>query len=109
MSRRLEWAGVTVAIRAIDLPDPTSPEARQWLHDLGEQTVEHLRQAVGGIALRSEPVVRFDGPQDDALQGSIYALSISAQIDVDDLPVGSAMRAAWERNGVLTTDPGVIL
>jgi hypothetical protein len=111
---RLEWAGVTFAIRASDisaLAEQPGGEAlvRDYFRDLGPAALEHLRESVGGIPLRSEPIVRIDGPQDDALQGPIYALSVSAQVDVDDLPVGSTMRAAYDRHGVLTTEPGFIL
>lgn len=111
MSRRLEWAGASFSMPARDI-DAVKAEGRQalreYVRDAGQQALEHLRQAVGGIPLRSEPIVRFDGPTDDALQGWIYVLSIAAQVDVDELPAGSTMRAAWDRHGVLTTEPGVI-
>lgn len=110
---RLEWAGITFAIRASDVSDLAErggePAVRAYFRDTGAAALEHLRESVGGIPLRSEPIVKIDGPDSDPLQGMIYALSVSAQVDVDDLPVGSTMRAAWDRHGVLTTEPGVIL
>lgn len=110
---RLEWAGITSATRASDISALTAEggkeAVRRYFKDLGEQTLEALRQAVGGIPLRSEVIVRLDGPVDDVLQGLIYALTVSAQVDVDDLPAGSDMLAAWERHGVLTLDPEPIL
>lgn len=111
MSR--EWAGMSVAVRAADvnavLAEGGKPALRTYVRDLGDQALEGLRQAVGGIPMRSEPIVSWNGPTDDPLQGPIYVLQVAAQVEVDDLPAGSTMRAAYDRHGVLTTDPGVVL
>lgn len=111
MSRRLEWAGASFSMPAADV-EAVKAEGREalrsYVRDAGQQALEHLRSATGGILLRSEPIVRFDGPTDDPLQGWIYVLSIAAQVDVDELPAGSTMRAAYDRHGVLTTEPGFV-
>lgn len=109
----LQWAGMSVAVRAADvnavLAEAGKPGLREYVRDLGAQALEGLRQAVGGIPMRSEPIVSWNGPTDDPIQGPIYVLQIAAQVEADDLPAGSTMRAAWDRHGVLTTEPGVIL
>lgn len=113
MTRRLEWAGITFAIRASDVSDLAvrggEQAVRDYFRETGAAALEHLRESVGGIPLRSEPIVNIAGPEADPLQGMIYALSVSAQVDVEELPAGSTMRAAWDRHGVLTTEPGLIV
>lgn len=112
MSRDLQWAGMSVAIKAADVSAVVAEGGKQalrsYFRDAGDQALELLRQAVGGIPLRSEPVVSVNGPTDDPVQGNIYVLQIMAQVDVLELPAGCTMRAAYDRHGALTIEPGFV-
>lgn len=108
----LQWAGVSAAIplRSTGLDPEHDPEGfRQYVQDLGQQLLDGpdgLKAAVGGIPLRSDPIFRLDGPDDNAILGTIYVASLSAQVEADDLPVGSKARAAYERHEALVTEIG---
>lgn len=108
----LEWAGVSAAIplRSTGLdPERDREGFRQYVQDLGQQMLDGpdgLKAAVGGIPLRSEPIFRLDGPTEDIFLGTIYVASLSAQVEANDLPVGSKARAAYERHRPLVHEGG---
>lgn len=103
----IQWAGVSVAIRAGDV-EPNSDGGRAYINDVGQAALEGLREAVGGVPLRSQPVVKFNGPTDDPLQGPIYILAVSAQVDMDEVPPGSEIGKAW-RGAPDDEAPGTVL
>jgi len=79
--------GLTVAIPARYITAATPDTMRSEVRDLAEQMIPRLRTYVGGATPRGPMSTKLDGPHNDTLQGNIYALTIAAPFDVNDLPV----------------------
>lgn len=87
--------GVTAAVKASDLANASREEAAQYLKDLAHQLLPKLKEHVGGARLQSDPHVNIQGPKDDPIQGSIYAVSLAAPFILEDLPSDSAAYRAY--------------
>jgi len=100
---RLRQFGVTVGIRAAHVEavaEGGKANLKREFRDLGEQATEELRTYVGGAPMRSEPAVKIDGPTDDPLQGPMYALSVAALFDTNDLGANCPARLLVMQEGV---------
>lgn len=88
--------GVTVAIKASHVQDVLKAGGKAALssavRETAAQALEGLKHYVGGAPLLSEPAVDFRGPEDDPIQGLIYAVSIAAMFDTEALGVDSPAR-----------------
>lgn len=78
--------GVTVAVAAHYVEGRPPEDLRSDVRDLADQIMPKLRIYVGQAKPQSPFATKFDGPVDDPLQGHIYALTVAALFDDDDLP-----------------------
>ena len=89
--------GVTAAVKAEDVPQDQAGAASLF-RDLGQQLVPKLQEYVGGIQPKATPAVNVAGPEDDTFQGVIYAISLAAPFETDDLPSTCGAYAAHNQN-----------
>lgn len=79
--------GVTVAVPAKYVDGLSPADLQVEVQALGEQAQPALRHYVGGTIPQGPVAVDWAGPVDDPIQGGIYALSLAAPFDADQLPV----------------------
>lgn len=83
---RVTQMGLTVAVPAQYVQGLSPDDLRTEVRELGEQMQPALRHYVGGIDPAGPFAVDWAGPEDDPIQGPIYALTLAAPFDADRLP-----------------------
>jgi hypothetical protein len=102
--------GVTVAVPAAEFDRPRR-DLERMLHDMGEQAQPMLRAFVGGTQPRGALSVKIDGPDDHPILGQIYAFTLAAPFETDDLPADCDAYVAFNggAGGVIQPDVTPIL
>lgn len=78
--------GVIAAIPASVVEGMDRSALTASVKDTAEQMIPRLATYVGQARPQGPMAVRFDGPQDDDLQGRIYAVTLAAPFEERDLP-----------------------
>lgn len=88
-------SGVTAAVKAEDVDGMTREEATSLFRHVAGGLVPLLEKHVGGAKPLADPAVNIQGPENDTFQGWIYAVSLAAPFDTDDLPSDCTAYAAY--------------
>ena len=78
--------GVSAAVQAKDVSALNPDDVPGYFRDLAAQMLPRLEEYVGSAPMKGDPHVNVQGPVDDALQGVIYAVSLAAPFETEELP-----------------------